>query len=98
MANNRMVLVCNVCKPKDWDYIDKKGILPIAKWYPGGAYYRNDTASMGEEFEKFMEEHSHIELASEHYLKGAGQPNPVRLEYESIDMPVLPTSNLEKYI
>jgi hypothetical protein len=92
MANNRMVLVCNVCKPTEWDYVDRKGVLPIAKWYPGGGgeYYRNDFSTLGEEFKEFLIEHAHPELPSDHYTAGAGQPNPIRLEYESTDKPLLP--------
>ena len=92
MANNRMVLVCNVCLPKanEWTFNDE-GLLPIAKWYPGGhgAYYRNDSSSMGKDFEEFAHKHAHQELASEGYSAGAGQPNPFRLEYESVDLPIL---------
>lgn len=94
-----MVLVCNVCVPKadDWGYTDKdKGnILVMAKWYPGGmgeegaAYYSNRTAEqVGQEFLDFLEKHKHGEVESEHYTKGAGQENPVRLEYESYGKPV----------
>ena len=90
MANNIMALVCNVCVPKkdDWKWGDK-GVLAIAKWYPGAPYYINNTESMGEGFEKFLEEHSHPELPSEYYLVGAHQDNPIRLEYESNSLPVL---------
>ena len=91
MANNRMVLVCNVCNPvpNAWSYKDKKGVLIIAKWYPGGPYYRNNNDTMGQEFEYFLKEHNHDELPSKHYKKGAGQENPIRLEYESEGLPVL---------
>jgi hypothetical protein len=95
MANNRMVLVCNVCHPKkgEWEY-KEKGVLIIAKWYPGdnggGAYYRNDDGEgLGDQFLEFLEEHEHYEVASKHYLKGAGQENPVRIEYESEGLPIL---------
>ncbi len=101
MANNRMVLVCNVCHPKknDWDY-DKnnKGIYVLAKWYPAGggiggddgAYYRNDNGEdLAKDFLEFLEKHQHKEVASQHYTKGAGQPNPIRIEYESEDLPIL---------
>lgn len=88
-----MVLVCNVCKPEanKWDYTDKKGLMIIAKWYPGGdgAYFRYNTDSMGEEFEKFIQDHAHPEVASEFYSIGAGQENPIRLEYESVGLPKL---------
>lgn len=81
----------------------KGGVTAIAKWYPSncplgeivegsGAYYRNDNGKFfGEEFLAFLEKHSHEEFASESYFKGAGQPNPIRLEYESEDLPLLPT-------
>jgi hypothetical protein len=91
MANNRMVLVCNVCHPKKnkWKYGDK-GVLVIAKWYPGGAYYRNDDGTgMGNEFLKFLEEHNHPEFDSQFYSKGSGQENPIRLEYESESLPII---------
>ena len=99
MANNRMILLCNVCKPDDynWGY-GEKGVLPIAKWYPAGdgiggddgSYYRNDNGrAFGKEFLKFLEEHQHREVASEHYKKGAGQENPVRLVYERKGLPIL---------
>jgi hypothetical protein len=99
MANNRMVLVCNVCHPNkgDWQY-DQKGVLAIAKWYPAGgfiagddgAYYRNDGGKgLGKEFVEFLSEHQHQEVASEHYSQGAGQENPVRLEYESEGLPII---------
>lgn len=95
MANNRMILLCNVCQPDNekWQY-HSKGVLAIAKWYPGGedetgaAYYRNDNGEdMGKEFLQFLYDHRHGELASEHYTKGAGQENPVRLVYESVGLP-----------
>lgn len=83
-----MVLACNVCVPKDedWKEIKQKGILHIAKWYPQGTYapIRDE-----EDINKFLEEHSHPEVSSETYLAGAGQPNPVRLLYESVDLPKL---------
>lgn len=92
MANNRMVLICNVCVPKrgEWQY-HQKGVMPIAKWYPGGdgAYYRNNVDSMGKEFAEFLIEHAHTEIPSEHYLVGAGQENPVRIEYESEGLPII---------
>ena len=97
MANNRMLLICNVCHPKkgEWQYHDK-GTLVLAKWYPGGSedegapYYRNDNGElMGTEFLEFLEDHKHGEVASEHYTKGAGQENPVRIEYESEGLPKL---------
>lgn len=94
MANNRMILVCNVCHPKkgDWKYGDK-GILVIAKWYPEGPYYRNDNGeTMGIDFLKFLEEHNHPEIESEFYSVGAGQENPIRLEYESESLPIITNS------
>lgn len=94
-----MVLVCNVCHPKkgDWQY-HQKGVLAIAKWYPGnnggGNYYRNDDGEgMGKEFTDFLVEHEHAELPSEHYTQGAGQENPIRLEYESEGLPITPPQN-----
>src|SRR3990167_10137255 len=100
MANNRMVLVCNVCvpKPNDWDYDKKmKGTLAIAKWYPAGvgigegdgSYYTNfnDLDDWGKRFFDFLTKHQHQEVPSKHYTKGAGQENPVRLEYESEGLP-----------
>lgn len=97
MANNRMYLVCNVCNPKDReDYWDGKGVLPLAKWYPGGldekgsAYYRNDNGEkLAKEFLEFLNQHTHPEYPSECYTAGAGQDNPVRLEYEIDDLPIL---------
>lgn len=92
-----MVLICNVCHPKkgDWQY-HQKGVLAIAKWYPGdnggGQYYRNDDGELlGKEFVSFLEEHEHPEFASEHYTAGAGQENPIRLEYESEGLPIITT-------
>lgn len=91
MANNRMVLVCNVCIPKadDWNF-NSKGILPITKWYPEAPYYKvsGDTEWV-KRFEDFLEEHHHPEVPSEHYGIGAGQENPIRIEYESRGLPVL---------
>lgn len=94
-----MVLVCNVCVPeKDgWKSYDDKGVMAIAKWYPAGgflggddgAYYRNNTETMGKDFEDFLIRHAHKELASEHYSAGAGQENPVRIEYENDGLPIL---------
>lgn len=106
MANNRMLLICNVCHPKkgDWQY-DDKGTLILAKWYPGGGdiagdsgeYYRNDDGEhLAEEFLQFLEEHQHMEVASEHYTKGAGQENPVRIEYESEGLPIIKESKRKK--
>lgn len=112
MANNRMILLCNVCQPSDggWTY-GQKGVLALAKWYPAdfagemrehgavpgdGAYYNNlmtgrdGAAKWANQFFDFLVKHEHSELPSEHYRAGAGQDNPVRMIYESIDMPVLP--------
>lgn len=85
-----MVLLCNVCQPTDnWKY-GEKGVLALAKWYPNGAYYSNcSEMELGHKLLEFLEEHSHCELASEHYTKGAGQENPVRLVYESKGLPIL---------
>lgn len=93
MANNRMVLVCNVCQPKDWQY-HTRGVLVVSKWYPGEDQWWIGERSL-ENVNKFLGEHNHAELASEGYLKGAGQPNPVRLEYE-IDQPPVLESNPKK--
>jgi len=86
-----MILLCNVCQPtdKDWHYHDK-GVLAIAKWYPVGSYAPIIDAEI---INKFLEEHSHPEMASEFYTEGAGQPNPVRLVYESVDLPVVKPTN-----
>ena len=89
-----MVLVCNVCQPEDWQY-DQKGVMVLAKWYPAGgfiagddgAYYMADPADKGQQIADFLSEHQHKEVASEHYKAGAGQENPVRLEYESTGLP-----------
>lgn len=90
MANNRMILLCNVCQPEDegWKYHDK-GVLTMAKWYPAtgqedGFYYN----IQGDNIQQFLEEHQHLELPSEHYTAGAGQDNPVRLVYESKSLPL----------
>lgn len=59
---------------------------------PGdGAYYTNsdELEKWGKRFFDFLKEHEHTELRSGYYSAGAGQPNPVRLEYESVDLPVL---------
>ena len=92
MANNRMVLICNVCNPSDWKYHDK-GVLAIAKWYPAGGFIAGDDGAYynidGESIQKFLDEHQHKEVASEHYTAGTGQENPVRLEYESKGLPIL---------
>jgi hypothetical protein len=95
MANNRMYLVCNVCKPKDEDLLDgEEGALCLAKWYPCIPYYTNGTPEdKGIEMFEFFENHSHPEVASEGYEKGAGQENPVRLVYECDGLPVLEESH-----
>lgn len=80
----------------------ESGAIAIAKWYPGGspgsiggedaaAYYSNSgaTKKWAERFFDFLEMHKHGEIESVHYLKGAGQENPVRLEYESEGLPKL---------
>jgi hypothetical protein len=87
MANNRMILLCNVCVPegKEWKYSDK-GVLSIAKWHPQCSYA---PIISKEVIDNFLEKHSHPEVPSEYYTAGAGQNNPVRLEYESIDKPIL---------
>lgn len=99
-----MVLVCNVCNPKDWKY-HTPGVLVIAKWYPSadgktkgsGAYYRNDNGeNMGKEFLDFLEEHEHLNIPSEDYTAGAGQENPIRLEYECDGLPIITSDLLTK--
>lgn len=88
MANNRMMLVCNVCIPPgtNWVYQDALDgkVLHMGKWYPGGAYYNAPEKAW---LDEFYENHSHPELASDDYSRGAGQDNPVRLEYESMSLP-----------
>lgn len=89
-----MVLLCNVCVPQgiNWTY-KQKGVVAIAKWYPAGGFIAGENGAYygidAEHIEKFLDEHQHKEIASEHYNMGAGQPNPVRLEYESEDLPKL---------
>lgn len=94
MANNRMYLICNVCHPeRPAEFIigsGDKGSLCIAKWYPVGAYYSNPPVEeVGRDIFQFFEDHQHLEVPSEHYTAGAGQENPVRIEYESEGLPVL---------
>lgn len=100
-----MLLICNVChpeRPAKFTYGQDDGYLVIAKWYPAdkhssGAYYRNDEGrDMGKEFLVFLYNHSHEEVGSKHYKKGAGQENPVRLEYESEGLPIIDKA-LEKF-
>lgn len=88
MANNRMVLVCNICVPpgtQKWPHYDSPALLHIAKWYPGSAWYSMHPESLGERVEAFLELHKHIEI------EPATVENPVRLEYEiwTIDMPAI---------
>lgn len=86
MANNRMILLCNVCQPDDtkWRY-HEKGVLVLSKWYPETTYAGvTDLESIN----TFLEEHDHPEVGSEHYSVGAGQENPVRLVYESKGLPI----------
>lgn len=85
MANNRMLLICNVCVPpgtQEWPRYDDPALLHIAKWYPVGAYYNVPAA---ERIEQFLELHQHLEIDP------AGLENPVRLEYEVWvrDMPAI---------
>ncbi len=63
----------------------------MAKWYPGGdgAYYSTMPDTLDQRFGQFLIDHAHPELPSKHYLAGAGQENPVRLEYESEGLPKL---------
>lgn len=86
-----MVLVCNTCIPvaNNWNF-NSKGILPISKWYPGGSYYKvSGDMDWIKRFENFLEDHNHPEIASEHYGIGVGQENPIRIEYESVGLPIL---------
>jgi hypothetical protein len=102
MANNRMYLICNVCHPEvPAEFIvtqitPESGAIAIAKWYPGGMneegapYYSNRSSEqLGDDILEFLDMHKHGEVASEKYLKGAGQENPVRLEYETEGLPKL---------
>lgn len=102
MANNRMFLICNVCHPEIPasftinTITPESGAIHLAKWYPGGMneegapYYRNDGGgNLAKEFLNFLDIHKHGEIRTKSYRKGAGQPNPVRIEYESEDMPIL---------
>lgn len=86
MANNRMILLCNVCKPdSSWKY-HEKGVFALTKWYPAstengidtdGAYYTNQNPrDLGEKFLRFLTEHQHLEKFP------GGNEHPVRLEYE----------------
>jgi len=91
MANNRMLLFCNICHPPEttksdnWPSYDDPGILHILKWYPATPWYSPHTESLGERIERFTEQHMHPEV------EPAGVENPVRLEYETwvIDMPAI---------
>lgn len=56
----------------------------------GASYYRNDDGeNLGKQFLEFLDQHKHAEYPSEHYTAGAGQENPVRLEYECDGLPIL---------
>lgn len=93
-----MYLICNVCHPRpDNGQLNGSGVLCIAKWYPAGgfiagqdgSYYTNDNfESLPEKLNAFLIQHQHQAVASEHYEAGEGQENPVRLEYESVGLPL----------
>jgi hypothetical protein len=99
-----MYLICNVCHPENpaefvvTEVTPESGAIAIAKWYPAssgisgddGSYYSNSgaTKEWADRFFDFLKLHQHKEVASEHYTAGAGQENPVRLEYESEGLPV----------
>lgn len=71
MANNRMVLVCNVCAPVigEWQY--GQGVaFSFAKWYPGDAYESLNT-QLQRMLNEFLAAHSHD-----------GMEHPLRMEYE----------------
>lgn len=91
MANNRMYMVCNVCNPTKNKWEDDNGILYMGKWYPDteGGYVSMKDEELGNKIHTFWREHTHEELPSEHYLAGAGQENPVRIEYESDGLPIV---------
>jgi hypothetical protein len=69
--------------------------LPAAPIQKGNAaYYTNQgndehKIDYVNRLDEFLANHEHREFASENYSAGAGQPNPVRLEYESVDLPVV---------
>jgi hypothetical protein len=87
MANNRMLLVCNICVPPntEWPRYGDPALLHIAKWYPTTPWYSSHPDSLGERVEKFLELHMHPEIHP------AGEENPIRLEYETWvrDMPAI---------
>lgn len=66
-----------------------KAFFHVAKWYPGGdgAYYTSGSPEYAEKLNQYFIDHAHPEIPSESYKAGAGQPNPVRLDYESDDPP-----------
>lgn len=87
MANNRMLLICNVCVPPgtEWPKYSDPALLHIAKWYPCDAYYSPGSDKLGAAIVDFLELHKHAEIHP------ACEENPVRLEYEIWvrDMPAI---------
>lgn len=75
MANNRMVLLCNVCQPDDtkWKF-HEVGVQALAKWYPGedGSYY----GIVKESVDAFLIAHQHQEV------QAGGMEYPIRMVYE----------------
>lgn len=77
MANNRAVLVCNVCHPSDWDYAPpRSGIFVISKFYPTTGHYPNFDV---DKLYKWMDDHRHL---GESDLPDHDE-YPFRLEYET---------------
>lgn len=94
MANNRMYMVCNVCEPtEDWQ-IFSNGVLYMGKYYPCTESYASmSDEELGSRIHKFLKDHNHPEVASEHYSAGAGQENPVRISYERKGLPIIEKTN-----
>lgn len=86
MANNRMLLICNVCMPPDteWSY-NNPALLHIAKWYPDAPWYPSPQNTLGDRLANFLELHAHPNE------RGGTEENPIRLEYETWvrDMPAI---------
>lgn len=89
MANNRMVLVCNICQPptEDWKYyfigneVDlEKGVLPINKYFPciDSGWGFNPPGINIDRWNEFVNLHNHEEVDWDIMIG----PTHFRLDYE----------------
>lgn len=81
MANNYMMLVCEICNPENEWHFDRvpRPIFRLAKYYPVGEFYTAGERDYALRLDKFFTDHKHDEVSHDQMVGGTW----FRLDYES---------------